>query len=1215
MPAPPVPRPAPGPAQAAPRRDLEGFLGTQLFLKVGVAILVIGVVFAMGLVFQMVGPLGKVLMGYGTGLGLLGTGMAFERKERFRPFGRALIAGSWGILYFVTFAAGFMDTSRVFQTKPIAVLALLVAGGAAVGYSLRYRHEWTTLSAFLLIHLSLGIAAYHLAPTQNLLATLIVALAIAVLVWRTGWVRLLGLGVPATWASLALWMLPRAAGDLALLPALVLVALAFQVAILAMKVEEPDFKWLGLAQVANFLAPFGLTLRETLPDGKAWMWALGFGLAYLAFSFAQGRKRRHSLFLLTATEAIAALAFVTPLRLGMHHDLTPILRLLGLELLLAAGVFLRERYFRILAYLGFGFALVELVVVRLDLPGPGRTLLIGTASWLFLLNAVFLRSWWRERCEGEIPAMAWSFSLAGTLCLAILLGFELPLRWLSPAYAGLALLWLLLALLRGLSDLVLESSALAVAAGISLITLNAAAGLPPAGRALAAAMTGGTLAIAYLFSRTWPAPRASRWELELFRGLFSSLALGCGALLLFREVPAPWPPPVLVASGLVLLWLGLRLEWPELTVEGLALGPVALAAALPHLEHPGGTAFRLPKRAWMMGLLAAGALGKELLLRAGGHAWPWTEDTKKGFVEVYGLLGALFLAGLVFLDAPAWLVAAGLMFLGLIWLLWSRWRPSGLRGGTALGFLALGFLALATHAWGLGGTVRGIPWRVVAFGLALVPAFLAEWQLYALSMEPDTDHASLGGRMGQENLAWFGGAVLVLSSLAMVALVFAEVPPRFVAPVLVLLSGLYLLWARRRASALHFYLSAGFLLLGFIAIGTHAWWVGGFLGAVPARLASVGTTLLLAYGVQHLYDRLSKEEPSPRRERLVELLPAGILGFAATAALLACSGVLGALVKMEALAHGKNLLVGPAWALIGVLYLERGRALENKAWRVQGHLWMGLAFAHFIAVNLLQTGDLGGLSLRLVTGVPFLGLYLYAYLAWEAGIPDFANLRAGYFYALQLAVALLVLYEVHRAWVLPVWAIQALLSLGWGLHRENPHWLRAALILASAALVRGLGTNLYFRDDLGDFRLNWITVPLAVGLLLLGYMILNRHRESREAQGVGGLGAGYNRYPWFAAQALLLFGFIWVEVSGTELTVWLSGYGLGMVVLGFALQERVARLTGLGMLSVCILKLFLYDLRGLTGLPRVLSFIVLGMVLIVVSYTYTRFKDRLEMLL
>jgi uncharacterized membrane protein len=162
---------------------------------------------------------------------------------------------------------------------------------------------------------------------------------------------------------------------------------------------------------------------------------------------------------------------------------------------------------------------------------------------------------------------------------------------------------------------------------------------------------------------------------------------------------------------------------------------------------------------------------------------------------------------------------------------------------------------------------------------------------------------------------------------------------------------------------------------------------------------------------------------------------------------------------------------------------------------------------------------------------------------------------------------------------------------------------------------RGIGANLLHRDLAGGFALNLVSVPAAALILLIGYILLRRRMEGEARLDLQGLGAGVNRLPWLLIQALLLFGFIWVEASGTQLTVWLSAFGLGMVTLGFAFQERVARLTGLGILSFCILKLFIFDLRGLTGLPRVLSFIVLGLVLISVSYVYTRFKERLDKLL
>jgi uncharacterized membrane protein len=60
------------------------------------------------------------------------------------------------------------------------------------------------------------------------------------------------------------------------------------------------------------------------------------------------------------------------------------------------------------------------------------------------------------------------------------------------------------------------------------------------------------------------------------------------------------------------------------------------------------------------------------------------------------------------------------------------------------------------------------------------------------------------------------------------------------------------------------------------------------------------------------------------------------------------------------------------------------------------------------------------------------------------------------------------------------------------------------------------------------------------------------------------------------------------------------------------LRDRFQRLSGLFLLLVCVLKLFLYDLRQLETINRILSFIALGAILVGVSFIYTRFKDRLK---
>jgi uncharacterized membrane protein len=70
--------------------------------------------------------------------------------------------------------------------------------------------------------------------------------------------------------------------------------------------------------------------------------------------------------------------------------------------------------------------------------------------------------------------------------------------------------------------------------------------------------------------------------------------------------------------------------------------------------------------------------------------------------------------------------------------------------------------------------------------------------------------------------------------------------------------------------------------------------------------------------------------------------------------------------------------------------------------------------------------------------------------------------------------------------------------------------------------------------------------------------------------------------------------------------------GVALLASGFPLRDRVLRLSGLALLLACILKLFVWDLRHLETLPRILSFLVLGLLLVAVSWIYTRFRDRVQ---
>jgi uncharacterized membrane protein len=70
-------------------------------------------------------------------------------------------------------------------------------------------------------------------------------------------------------------------------------------------------------------------------------------------------------------------------------------------------------------------------------------------------------------------------------------------------------------------------------------------------------------------------------------------------------------------------------------------------------------------------------------------------------------------------------------------------------------------------------------------------------------------------------------------------------------------------------------------------------------------------------------------------------------------------------------------------------------------------------------------------------------------------------------------------------------------------------------------------------------------------------------------------------------------------------------YGLTIMWVGFSRRSLPLRIGGLVLLAISILKVFLYDLGNLEQPYRIISFIGLGVILLVASFLYTRFKDRL----
>ncbi|MGN6586575.1 MAG: DUF2339 domain-containing protein [Solirubrobacterales bacterium] len=79
---------------------------------------------------------------------------------------------------------------------------------------------------------------------------------------------------------------------------------------------------------------------------------------------------------------------------------------------------------------------------------------------------------------------------------------------------------------------------------------------------------------------------------------------------------------------------------------------------------------------------------------------------------------------------------------------------------------------------------------------------------------------------------------------------------------------------------------------------------------------------------------------------------------------------------------------------------------------------------------------------------------------------------------------------------------------------------------------------------------------------------------------------------------------------------WLSAFwtatGFGAVVWGMVRRSPKARLGGLALLAVAIVKVWTYDLSELEELARALSFVALGLLLLAGAFAYQRFKPEEE---
>jgi uncharacterized membrane protein len=239
-------------------------------------------------------------------------------------------------------------------------------------------------------------------------------------------------------------------------------------------------------------------------------------------------------------------------------------------------------------------------------------------------------------------------------------------------------------------------------------------------------------------------------------------------------------------------------------------------------------------------------------------------------------------------------------------------------------------------------------------------------------------------------------------------------------------------------------------------------------------------------------------------------------------------------------------------------------------------------------------------------------------LAWGATDTDPRAAAAGVENTKQLVLTL-------------VWAAYAAAAFTLGVRRGRQYLRAGALALLAAAALKALAADARFYAAPWHAPLLNQTFAAFAALVLCAWYFARLYSR---AEGVGAeerrLGVALLTVSGnlFAVVALSLeaSGYFrkqsGVRAAAGEFTrdlrlaqqlslslVW-AVYGGALLLFGHLRQNRLLRLVALALLAATTLKVFFFDLAGLERLYRIISFIVLGVVLLAVSFLYQQRQRR-----
>ncbi|MCK6461520.1 MAG: DUF2339 domain-containing protein, partial [Planctomycetes bacterium] len=324
-------------------------------------------------------------------------------------------------------------------------------------------------------------------------------------------------------------------------------------------------------------------------------------------------------------------------------------------------------------------------------------------------------------------------------------------------------------------------------------------------------------------------------------------------------------------------------------------------------------------------------------------------------------------------------------------------------------------------------------------------------------------------------------------------------------------------------------------------------------------------------------------------------------------------------------------LAGASWYGLSVLVSAYGTGLVARgspALRPLGIVLVAGAAAKFLALDIAMVGQRSVLELRCFAGAAAAAACFFA----GAHASSMFVRLLGHATILAALSADVLDFGWRQAWtngpcaMVGLWSAYGSGALRIGFARLRPHLRALGLVLLWLAPVAGLLLLPHGDRAAGLFlHARFLGLGVCAAGLLLGAELYRRAAPGAPLLRLSGFVEGPPvAVPFSLGGHALVMLLLTLEAAdrfhleGAEehmrqlsySLIW-AVYAIGMVVGGFLRRYRPVRLMALAVLVGTILKVFLFDLSFLEGVYQILSFLVLGAILVAVSFLYQKYRHVL----